>query len=318
MVIANNYQNQDLFWALRGGGGGTFGVTTRVTVRLFDSGPVIVANVHLTVPSTHKDTYWHTAAEVIRTVRDTLTGENSGFWRLHREPKDDDLAYAAHMEIYFFGETDTTVADRQLEPFLTSLRSDNVIEFTYRTRSFSQFNGQEDAIPAPPLGGVQSTMLVSADFFDSHDGPTKLAESFSQIELLPTMFIDGDILGGQTAANKHLVDNAISAAFRAAGVMVMLVHMFEPMAEAERDATERMTKVNVPILKAIEEEPLGMYANIADVNEVEWREMFWGENYGRLYEIKQRWDPEGLFIVWHGVGSEDWDEEGMCKLQKEE
>src|SRR5215470_1514748 len=30
--IANEAQNQDLFWALRGGGGGTFGIVTRVTL----------------------------------------------------------------------------------------------------------------------------------------------------------------------------------------------------------------------------------------------------------------------------------------------
>ena len=33
MVIANEYQNKGLFWALKGGGGGTFGVVTRVTLR---------------------------------------------------------------------------------------------------------------------------------------------------------------------------------------------------------------------------------------------------------------------------------------------
>src|SRR5260370_23070461 len=30
--VANACQNQDLFWALRGGGGGTFGVVTRMTM----------------------------------------------------------------------------------------------------------------------------------------------------------------------------------------------------------------------------------------------------------------------------------------------
>lgn len=39
---------------------------------------------------------------------------------------------------------------------------------------------------------------------------------------------------------------------------------------------------------------------------------FWGSNYPRLYQIKQKWDPEGLFIVRTGVGSEDWDAEGLC------
>src|SRR2546430_3750447 len=30
VLVANGCQNQDLFWALRGGGGGTFGVATRM------------------------------------------------------------------------------------------------------------------------------------------------------------------------------------------------------------------------------------------------------------------------------------------------
>src|SRR5229473_202567 len=32
LLVANDCQNQDLFWALRGGGGGTFGVVTRMTM----------------------------------------------------------------------------------------------------------------------------------------------------------------------------------------------------------------------------------------------------------------------------------------------
>jgi len=36
IVLANDAQNQDLFWALRGGGGGTFGVVTRATLLLHD------------------------------------------------------------------------------------------------------------------------------------------------------------------------------------------------------------------------------------------------------------------------------------------
>src|SRR6185436_19014451 len=33
ILVANRCQNQDLFWALRGGGGGTFGVVTKVTLK---------------------------------------------------------------------------------------------------------------------------------------------------------------------------------------------------------------------------------------------------------------------------------------------
>lgn len=32
-VIANECQNQDIFWAIKGGGGGTYGIVTNLTLR---------------------------------------------------------------------------------------------------------------------------------------------------------------------------------------------------------------------------------------------------------------------------------------------
>ena len=42
-VIANAYNNEDLFWALRGGGGGTWGVVTSVTYKTHPSTPFSAA-----------------------------------------------------------------------------------------------------------------------------------------------------------------------------------------------------------------------------------------------------------------------------------
>ena len=42
-----------------------------------------------------------------------------------------------------------------------------------------------------------------------------------------------------------------------------------------------------------------------------WREAFWGQNYARLIAIKDRYDAEGLFVVHHGVGSEEWSADGF-------
>ena len=35
-------------------------------------------------------------------------------------------------------------------------------------------------------------------------------------------------------------------------------------------------------------------------------ESFWGANYARLLAVKDKYDPDGLFVVHHGVGSERW------------
>lgn len=40
----------------------------------------------------------------------------------------------------------------------------------------------------------------------------------------------------------------------------------------------------------------------ADVYEPNHEQSFWGPNHARLLKIKQQYDPQGVFQVWHGVG----------------
>jgi FAD/FMN-containing dehydrogenase len=55
----------------------------------------------------------------------------------------------------------------------------------------------------------------------------------------------------------------------------------------------------------------GAYVSESDYFQVNWQRDFWGTNYPRLLEIKRKYDPDGLFIVHHGVGSEDWSADGF-------
>ena len=46
--------------------------------------------------------------------------------------------------------------------------------------------------------------------------------------------------------------------------------------------------------------------NEADFQQPNWQEELFGKNYGKLLEIKEKWDPNQLFYVLHNVGSEVW------------
>ena len=52
-----------------------------------------------------------------------------------------------------------------------------------------------------------------------------------------------------------------------------------------------------------------------DYFEANWQDSFWGDNYARLKRIKQKYDPDGLFFLHHGVGSEDWSADGFTWVE---
>jgi FAD/FMN-containing dehydrogenase len=58
----------------------------------------------------------------------------------------------------------------------------------------------------------------------------------------------------------------------------------------------------------------GSYLSESNYFENGWQHSYWGSNYPRLAEIKRKYDPDGLFFVHNGVGSEQWSADGFTKL----
>jgi FAD/FMN-containing dehydrogenase len=60
----------------------------------------------------------------------------------------------------------------------------------------------------------------------------------------------------------------------------------------------------------------GSYVSESNFFEPGWQQSFWGSNYSKLAAVKKKYDPQGLFFVHHGVGSEAWSEDGFTRLTK--
>jgi FAD/FMN-containing dehydrogenase len=60
----------------------------------------------------------------------------------------------------------------------------------------------------------------------------------------------------------------------------------------------------------------GSYVSESNYFNPDWQRAYWGGNYPRLRRIKQHYDPDGLFFVHNGVGSEDWSEDGFTRLAR--
>ena len=58
----------------------------------------------------------------------------------------------------------------------------------------------------------------------------------------------------------------------------------------------------------------GSYLSESNYFNTHWQQAYFGSHYARLAAIKKHYDPEGLFVVHHGVGSEAWSADGFTRI----
>lgn len=228
--------------------------------------------------------------------------------------------------IIFANITDPAAINATLDPLLTDLASaagpDGFVGNTFTHFPASKYAFQQ------AIGGGSSDIdgfinrigsrLVSHAFVSASSGPARLVAALRALWQFPIAsgtIVGHMIAGGQVARNADIVDSALNPAWRRTLTHIVFGSDWTMNATlAQQEAvTTRITDVMVPILKTLEPD-MGCYLNEADADESGFQYSFWGSNYAKLYAIKQKWDPNGLFITRRGVGSEDWNEDGMCKL----
>jgi FAD/FMN-containing dehydrogenase len=75
-----------------------------------------------------------------------------------------------------------------------------------------------------------------------------------------------------------------------------------------------ITNKFVPALAALLPGGGSAYLNQADFREPNWQDVFFGENYDKLRDLKNKYDPDRIFWGRTTVGSEEWAETTDKKL----
>ncbi|KAF9886062.1 hypothetical protein FE257_012119 [Aspergillus nanangensis] len=333
LVVANQFQNPDLYWAFRGGGGGTFGVAVHTTVQTFPDIPAVRVSLDIQVPLTSAELagqhgnadIWHIIEDIVDLIATLNTGTNSADLTITPTPStgnQSQITFTTYMTGAGSGNPiDIHDADAQFAPLRSKLDARRGVSYSYSSTPYAYLSTAV-AEPTPfdrwGVGFVEGSVFLSDEFSMSTAAPHKIAKVLSQIQFWPgnraEILIAG---GGRVKANKAVVESALLPAWRDA-LLMMTVRRYlgpTPSPEAQREFRREMTSVVMPLMRSLERDSLhmGSYLNLADPDEPRWKEAFWGRNYPRLYRVKQTWDADGVFVVRHGVGSEDWHDEGLCR-----
>jgi FAD/FMN-containing dehydrogenase len=340
--IANACTNPDLFWALKGGGGGTFGVLTRLTLRTHEL-PKAFGAAWGTVKAKSDEAFKQLIARFVALYAGSLANphwgeqvsvnsDNSLKISMVQQGLSRDEARAPWQPFFDWvgASADYTVTDK-----LGASGGHN-------PQSWWEIQGNPSMIPdkrpgAPPdhgwWEGDQDQVGAFIHGYESLWLPASLLKESGQPRLTEALFaasrhkdvglhINKGLAFAPAEAIRASLDTAMNPAVTKAFALAIIADGERPsypgmkrppmdLEAARKDA--RAIDLATDELRKVAPEP-GSYVSESNYFNKSWQQAYFGANYPRLQAIKKQYDPDGLFFVHNGVGSEQWSADGFTRL----
>lgn len=296
----------DLFFALRGGGGSTWGIVTSLVIRAYPKKPVSTLTYSFGIGGDiSKEAFWKGIDAVFAKFPEYADKGMYSYWSIACFG---DCSFA--MTPQWGNDMDSAALGTLSTPLFNELAAlgINVTDAVY-----TNYDGVISAIDGTwsaesEQGGVWNFNTASRLFPRSNwEDPTKLAAQTAALRT--SVEAAGMILGYNVKAadNPSLNQtNAVNPAWRQT-----LLHALLGVTWSQEATPGDIAAANKNLVKMMQSwrdasPGAGAYLNEADINEPDWQQAFYGSNYAYLYQLKQKYDPWGLMWAPTAVGSEDW------------
>ncbi|KOS18154.1 6-hydroxy-D-nicotine oxidase [Escovopsis weberi] len=335
-LIATPERHADLYWALAGGGGGTYGVVLSATVAAYPDGPV--AGGSMVFENTNATAYWE-AVGIWYGLGPSFVRDGPNNVQF--------LVTNASLAVFAFtlpGQSASAI-EGLLAPFLPELEKRGL---PY-SLSLADHAGYVDSLDAAygdlPYGSlcpeypVISSRLIPRATVLNETSNARLMDVFREITADGTWFVGCSFIdaadhedhddhddqngGGGCCSSPKIrpqhPPNAVHPAWRSA---VAYCNPNRPWdwrdPEGSLAAKDRLVGQYFPAMEAATPDS-GVYLNEMDpLYRGDWKDAMYGENYGRLLRIKHAHDPDVMMYARFAVGSDEFtiDDEGrLCRVE---
>ena len=344
--IANSCTNSDLFWALKGGGGGTFGVVSKLTLRVRDL-PEFAGGANFTVRASSDDAYRRLIRYFVAFYREALFNDRWGE-QAHFSPDnkleismvqlglDTEQSRKVWQPFLSWLAQSSTAYTIESEPEIGSMPFRHWWDVDWRKEHHHDVFKADSRVGASPNNvwwngdGGQVGWVVWG--FESLWMPASLLQDDSQEKLSNALFsasrftevelhFNKGLAGASSEAIESAKDTAMNPAVYGAFALAIVADGQGPaypgVPNHEPDVAEGRKAANA-VHRCMNELRTvaasgGAYVSESNFFEPDFEHSYWGANFARLVEIKKKYDPDGLFFVHNGVGSEHWSPDGFTR-----
>lgn len=319
---ASPTENTELFWAIRGGGGSTFGVVTSMVVKAFPDVTTSVATFDWGVRESNVsvETYWRGTSSYFGHFENfTDNGLSAQFFIYPQETRPQNAPADAMPRTSvtpFFGVGKTLAELRAATaPWLAEMAALGINvsatwhEFpSYYPAFFSKLD--HTALGVMPYNMTYGSRLIPRAAFDRARGLNATVAAYRALAEQGHMF-NGFQLAPTLARAKPVgpEGNAVLPAWRDALSHTIVFALWpETFTPAEQMAFRHDFATGSRGMRLLRDATpgSGSYMSESDRLEPDFQDAFFGGNYARLLAIKNKYDPLGVFFASTGVGSEFW------------
>jgi FAD/FMN-containing dehydrogenase len=345
--VANAGSHPELFWALKGGGGGSLGVVTKLTLRTRTL-PKFFGGVSGAIRAKSDAAYRDLVAQIIGFYRDRLLNPHWGE-QIRLGPRN---SVELHMVSQGLDRQQAVAVWKPLLDWVAGRRADLSVTTPTTIAALPARHFWDpkfwNALPVKVVDHDDRPHAPKGNIFWAGDGeqvgqfvhgyrsawlPASLLDKDRQGALVDALFAASRHWSVSLHFNKGLAgapaeelaaaeDTATNPAVLDAFALAIIagssqpafpgVPGHEPNVAAARRSAAAINQAMDELLKVVRQP--GSYVSESDYFEHDWRQSFWGSNYPRLAAAKKKYDPHGLFFTHHGVGSDEWSADGFARL----